>query len=327
MSLVEYTPRLPVPPGQDAMEWRILTEVLYPNAKSQQSIILAQQYCRVRKLDILKKPVNIVSQWSSEAGRYVETLWPSIGETEITAARSEQWAGLDAPRYGDQITKQFTGQRKIKGSWETATFEVVFPEWCERTVYRLVNGVRQAFTERAHWQENYGRVGNSVLPNDMWKKRPYDQISKVAKAWALRAAFPEEVDNAPTDVEMQGQTVEEANVAAYEPPHTKLAPLQQPAPPENAAPVPGRDYDADTGEVIETSLRVPHQDGEQWQDWAMRFIAKVRGAPELDIVEAIVADNTETLAAMEAAVPKMHTGLKRSVNAHKLVVQPKEPLQ
>lgn len=169
--------------------------------------MLAVDYCRARKLDIMKKPVHIVPMWSSALGREVETVWPGINEIQTTAARTGQYAGMDEPKWGKDIIRKFKGTRgKNVGESEV---EVTFPEWCAVTVYRIVDGQRCPFTEPVYWTEAYGRIGKSELPNDQWLKRPRGQFLKVAKAFSLRAAFPEEGEH--TAEEMAGRIVEETD--------------------------------------------------------------------------------------------------------------------
>ena len=73
--------------------------------------MMAVDYCKARKLDILKKPVHIVPMWSTSLGREVETVWPSINEIQTTASRTGQWAGMDEPKWGKTITKIFKGKK------------------------------------------------------------------------------------------------------------------------------------------------------------------------------------------------------------------------
>src|SRR5215831_17557424 len=110
--------RLPVPAGVEPARWRVLTEAIFPNAKTTEAIVLAMDYCRVRGLDIMKKPVNIVPTWSSALRREVETVWPAITEAQVTAARTGEWAGLDPPVYGPVVTTTFKGRKKDdRGNW------------------------------------------------------------------------------------------------------------------------------------------------------------------------------------------------------------------
>lgn len=214
VALIDAGTRLPMPATMPAngitpAHWRVLCDAIFPTAKAPESIALAVDYCRARKLDILKKPVHIVGTWSSAAGREVETIWPSINETQTTAARTGAWAGMDVPVFGPLVSRTFEGTRK----GQRVSVTVTFPEWCAVTVYRLVGGQRCAFTERADWLESYATTGgrDSELPNDMWRRRPRGQLAKVAKAFALRAAFPEE-SGGPTAEEMEGQVIDGGGV-------------------------------------------------------------------------------------------------------------------
>src|SRR5215471_17318727 len=101
----------------DPAVWRLLTDTLYPNAQTADSIIAALTYCKARGLDILRRPINIVSTWNSTLGKNTESFWLSINEIEITAARSGQWAGMDEPKWGPDITETFRGRRKTREGW------------------------------------------------------------------------------------------------------------------------------------------------------------------------------------------------------------------
>jgi phage recombination protein Bet len=176
----------------------VLCDVIFPGARSPDSIGLALDYCRERGLDVMKRPVNIVPMYDERQKKWVETIWPSINETQITAARSHEWAGMALPEWGPDCTQTFTDDKNHK-------YEVTFPMWCAVQVYRCVKGERCAFVEPVFWLEACGRTGgDSGVPNRMWRKRPRGQLHKVAKAAALRAAFPEE-SAGPSDDEMDGQ--------------------------------------------------------------------------------------------------------------------------
>lgn len=203
--------RLPMPQsvsGIDAGKWRVLCESIFPSAKTPEAIAMAVDYCRVRNLDIMKKPVHIVPMWSASLGREVETVWPSITEVQTTASRTKEWAGMDEPKWGKDITKIFKGIKK--GNVGETSIEMTFPEWCSIAVYRIINGQKCAFTEPVYWLEAYGRIGKTELPNDGWIKRPRGMIIKVAKAFSLRAAFPEE--GLHVAEEMEGHIIEDTGV-------------------------------------------------------------------------------------------------------------------
>lgn len=229
--------RLPMPPGATARgvtpaQWRVLVDVIFPAAKSPESILMAVDYCVARKLDVLKKPVHIVPVWNSTLQREVETIWPGINEIQITASRTNAWAGMDSPRWGPTIRRVFKGNRKNKDGWKPEVIEVHYPEWCEITVYRLVGGQPRAFSEPVFWEEAYSTTGGktSELPTDMWARRPRGQLHKVAKAAALRAAFPEEGELCAE--EMEGKVIEaggaviEHEVAPELPPPPKKPPIR-----------------------------------------------------------------------------------------------------
>lgn len=214
---VTVTSRLPMPQSATARgispaQWRVLAETTFPSAQTAAAIEMAFDYCRVRGLDIFKKPVHIVPMWSSTLRKQVETVWAGINEVQITAARTGSWAGMDSPKWGPLVKRTFKGRRKD----QPVTVEVTYPEWCEVTVYRMVAGQPRAFSEPVYWLEAYSTSGgrDSELPTDMWVKRPRGQLHKVAKAAALRAAFPEEAEY--TAEEMEGKTIDAATVVEHE---------------------------------------------------------------------------------------------------------------
>lgn len=198
----------------DQGKWRVLCESVFPNAKTAEAIAMAIDYCRARKLDPFKRPVNIVPMWNKSLGREVETVWPGINEVQVTASRTGKYAGMDEPKWGPDKTQTFEGTVKWKdnGSWkeENVKLTLTFPEWCAVTVYRMVEGQRCAFTEPVYWLEAYARRGKTEVPNDMWAKRSRGQVLKVAKAFSLRAAFPEEGEYVAE--EMEGKEIEAGGI-------------------------------------------------------------------------------------------------------------------
>jgi phage recombination protein Bet len=208
----------------DRGTWRVLTESIFPSAKTAEGILLAVRYCQARGLDVLKRPVHVVPMYSRALGREIETVWPGINEVQITAARTGQYAGIDPARFGADVTRVFEGRAKTENGWQDARVELTFPEWAEVTVYRLVEGMRCAFTETVFWEETYARLAGGEVPTAMWIKRPRGQLLKCAKAASLRAAFPEEAGY--TAEEMAGKTVEPEDVVAIR------ATVAEPAEPE-----------------------------------------------------------------------------------------------
>ena len=186
--------------------WRTLTESIFPAATSVTSVMMALDYCKRRKLDVFKHPVHIVPIWNSQApngkggtGAMVETIWPGINELRTTAIRTGQYAGMDVPAFGPQIQQIFEGKIKKwangSASYETVKADIIFPEWCQITVYRTLGGNRVPFPgPRVYWLEAYARLRSDCeVPNSMWEKRANGQLEKCAEAAALRRAFPEEL--------------------------------------------------------------------------------------------------------------------------------------
>ena len=190
--------------GIDESTWGALCNTIYPGANPD-SIIMAVDYCKARKLDIMLKPVHLVPMQVTDA-RTKEKIWrdvpmPGIGMYRIQADRSGNYAGADEPEFGPTITQEFPDPYNAG-----KTIRVSYPEWCKYTVYKFVNGQRIAFTSKEYWIENYATQSSKTdCPNSMWKKRPYGQIAKCAEAQALRKAWPE-IGSEPTAEEMEGKT-------------------------------------------------------------------------------------------------------------------------
>jgi phage recombination protein Bet len=212
-ALVNVDARLPMPVGVTLPpeQWRVLTDAIWPSAKTPGAIKLALDYCTARRLDPFKRPVHIVPMWNSKLKCEVETVWPAISELQTTAARTGEWAGLDEPRWGPDIERTFTGRKKRSSNngrdeYVDVSVTLTYPEWCIVTVYRMVKGVRCAFSEPVYWLEAYAPTNKWCdVPNEMWCKRTRGQHMKCAKAAALRAAFPEELGNTYSAEEMEGK--------------------------------------------------------------------------------------------------------------------------
>jgi hypothetical protein len=132
--------------------------------------------------------------WNTKLRRRVQVVMQGINEHETTAHRSGKWAGMDRPKFGPYETRTFRGTvENDDGSKRDVAVEVTFPEWCEVTVYRLVEGVKAAFTEPVYWIEAYAKAGfRTEVPNARWTQAPRQMLIKCAKSASLRAAFPEE---------------------------------------------------------------------------------------------------------------------------------------
>lgn len=218
--------------GITSDQWDVLVNAVYPAAKTMEGVLLAIAYCKSRNFDIFKRPVHIVpmntkigNQWKT-----IETIWPGISELRMTAFRTGKYAGCDAEVFGPDKTSSWEyaersnesddgGHPNAPPSEEAPKkaaappkkkVEVIHPEWCQITVYRMIDGQRVAFPgPRVYWLEAYATMSRfNDAPNEMWKDRPRGQLSKCSEAASLRKAFPEEmggeytIDEAPRMVDI-----------------------------------------------------------------------------------------------------------------------------
>src|SRR5271166_134452 len=211
-AIARQGPRIPQPSNAKMApeQWRVLVDAIFPGAKTAQAVVLAVEYCNARKLDIFKRPVHIVSAWNSQLGAEVETIWPGISELEVTASRTGQWAGMDIPAWGPDITRHFAGDIGPAHSRKRVEFDLTYPEWCSVTVYRMKDGQRCPFAgQPVYWDETYATANRwTDIPNEMWRKRKRGQLYKCALAASLRSAFPEEMGNDYAAEEMEGKPID-----------------------------------------------------------------------------------------------------------------------
>jgi hypothetical protein len=291
----------------DDATWDILCNSTFPVAKDPNMIALAWSLCKIRRLDIFRKPFHIIANWSSAANRMVEQLIPGINEPLVVASRTNEFAGVDKPVYGPRVTETFHGRRKRGNDWEDDEVTVTYPETVEVTVHRLVQGQDRTFVSPIHWREEYQRVGDGVLPNAMWCKRPYDQAQKVALAASLRIAFSDVVEAEPQDLGAIDRP-EDAPIIDAE--------AEQPQPPREtiAAPAaPEPDVDPETGEVS------PHligfrDDDEPWQQWCARYLASIATSVTEAELEQWIALNEPHLTKLKDEAPDMNARLEARTN-------------
>ena len=180
--------------------WSALKNSLYTGAKDE-SIKMVLDYCKAAKLDPMQKPVHIVPMSIKNAvtGKYEykDVVMAGVGLYRIQAARSNQYAGVSEPEFGEDVICNLGGA------------EITYPKWCKVTVKKIVNNTIVEFTAKEYWLENYAAKKDTATPNTMWQKRPYGQLAKCAEAQALRKAFPEIVSQHPTAEEMEGKPFNE----------------------------------------------------------------------------------------------------------------------
>lgn len=186
-----------------------LKNSLYTGA-SDESIKMVLDYCKAAKLDPMQKPVHIVPMSVKNAltGKYEykDVVMPGVGLYRIQAARSNQYAGVSEPEFGEDVICNLGG------------IDITYPKWCKVTVKKIVNNTIVEFTAKEYWLENYASKKDpntkkdTLMPNTMWQKRPYGQLAKCTEAQALRKAFPEIVSQHPTAEEMEGKIFNDVDI-------------------------------------------------------------------------------------------------------------------
>lgn len=214
--------------GIEEALWSAIGSSIFPGA-SDESKLLAFDYCKARGLDIMKKPCHIVpmSVKDAKSGRYEwrDVIMPGIAEARITAHRTGCYAGQDAPIFGPQVDATI-GKTKH-----------TVPEFCTVTVYRIIEGQRVGTSHTEYFEEACGTTKDGEL-NSMWTKRKRGQLAKCAEAGALRKAFPEEMggiitaEEAETEATMRDATPPRKGLEMTE----EIKPFTQSTPDETTAP-------------------------------------------------------------------------------------------
>lgn len=284
--------------GVDRGAWKVLVEAVFPSAKTVDSVAMALSYCKQRNLDIFKRPVHIVPMWSSQLGRMVETVWPSISELRTTAFRTGNYAGKSATIFGPPKKHKFEGV--IAGYQDkpdrNISAEVEYPEWAQVTLTRVLGGQKCEFVSpKVYWMESYGRQGKTDVPNEMWQKRPNGQLEKCVEAAALRVAFPEEIGNEYAAEEMEGQRLIDPAEHAKDitprdkeppapPPPAEIVPLHQEA--ESKANDVAAQTPDDILKFIESRLSDVKDPFDLTDVWETECLPKLEGAFPPDLEEA-----------------------------------------
>ena len=107
----------------------------------------------------------------------VMSIATGINGYRVLADRTGAYAGNDDPTFDDEK----------------------LPTVATVTVYKVVGGVRCAFTATARWDQYF--PGEHM--GFMWRKMPHLMLGKVAEALALRKAFPAAIGGIYTDTEME----------------------------------------------------------------------------------------------------------------------------
>jgi len=169
----------------DAEEVHILRNTLWSKFTDHEVDYCVKVSNALRLRPILKQIHFLKNE--DKNGKVSITNITAIDGLRLAAQRTGEYAGSD-----DAIFEYDTSGRAIK----KATV----------SIYRIVNGIKCAFTASARWDE-YCPAGNKAF---MWNKMSHVMLSKCAEAQALRKGFPAELSSLYVDAEMdQSQTHDE----------------------------------------------------------------------------------------------------------------------
>jgi len=163
--------------------------------------------CKQRGLDPLRGQV-VFNKFNSKDGPKIAFI-TTIDALRLIAARSGCHAGTDKPI--------FTGETP-EG----------YPEMCEVTVHKIVQGQKVAFHGETRWKEFYPGEAKGF----QWRKMPHVMLAKTAEAAALRRAFPEELAGNHVEEEQEVLRAYENDLADKREQHIKSLTEPQAAPEE-----------------------------------------------------------------------------------------------
>jgi phage recombination protein Bet len=195
--------------GVEPSTWNTLKNSCFPGAANA-SILMAIDYCKARRLDVIKKPCHIVPM-EVKVGKdeYVwrDVILPGIYEYRTTAQRTGLYLGHTKPEYGPE-----------KGDDN----DVKAPEYCDMTFFRWNEkaAVQVAYPVRVYFREVVGLKKDGSV-NTRWSKAPIQMLTKCTEAAGLREAFPDEIGGEPTMEEMIGQVVDEVPRGQQQPQGTR----------------------------------------------------------------------------------------------------------
>lgn len=140
-------------------------------------------------LDPLAKQIYF-SKRRNKDGTHQVTITTGIDGYRLIADRTGQYAGNDDPVFDNEES----------------------PRKATVTVYKIVGGIRCAYTASARWDQYYPGDAQGF----MWRKMPHLMLGKCAEGLALRKAFPAELSGSYVKEEME-QAVEVVEVVSETP--------------------------------------------------------------------------------------------------------------
>ncbi len=182
---------------------------IIPKGTPMSQVQLFAKVCTERQLSPFSKQIYIIGRNTKNGTMY--THQTSIDGYRAIAERTGVYGGSDDYLYdgGKKLQEMLNDNKKQP---TTATV----------TVYKVVQGIRCAFSATASWSEYF----NSYNP--IWNKMPFNQLGKCAESAALRKAFPGSLGGIHTSEEpMHDEVVEAEEVKAKEEPAKKKEPVKK----------------------------------------------------------------------------------------------------
>ena len=152
--------------------------------------------CNQHKLSPFKKEIYLIPY-----GNQYHTV-VGIDGMRAKAARSGVAAGKDDAKYDIQPDNTFSTSAQLVKAKQ-------MPTSCTVTVYKIVGGIKCAFTKTVLFKEYC-----PANPTNKWHSMPFNMIEKVAEAHALRMAFADEL--AGLNIEEEQYAIQDSTIAAVE---------------------------------------------------------------------------------------------------------------
>jgi len=159
--------------GDEQIKTLVQAGIIPANTPPAQIAVFAA-VCREKGLSAFTKEAYLVSY----AGTYSTIV--GINGLRKIAAQTGTLAGVDDAKYNVQPDGQYLTASQLKANNKT-------PNTCTVTVYRLIGGVRYAFTKTVLWEEYC-----PINVGGKWKTMGFNMIEKCAEAAALRMGFADE---------------------------------------------------------------------------------------------------------------------------------------
>ena len=199
-----------IAPGTTLADIQRLVRQKYPKADDAEIALLFYQADKAG-LDPLSGQIHLVPRYNSQIGKNVSTLQYGIDGLRAIADRTGNYAGNDSYLYDEGISEF---QARADGRKH--------PTIAKATVYKIVQGLRVAFSAEAAW-DSYCPAGGGL-----WGKFGYLMLGKCAEALALRKAFPADLSGKYEAAEMEQATAGVKDVPAPEAPKSLAEPTKEP---------------------------------------------------------------------------------------------------